>query len=477
MSVKGFLRIANLANNKVGQVAVLGELSERALSSSIEHNYHTAPGAFPGIEYATFHNRGHIDNPVPPPPLYGEVYHVLEIGFWMYQQALAGYFTENRQVFLQAISVTFPDKIGKIDCGKMISNGELWLPEWVSWQRLNNDGNGTVTLGLPVKVWLADASLRRQFPDYDIAILTPLARLDDFFLPKEDVKAKLAERGYAKMFSDLAELTAAAPYTVSVAQEYDWVDRIDRDYKLNTVWVVGVWGEAGKSPDVIREELVDYILKHSNHPRSDWEEILPELFISTEFIIVPNWDQYAIENQTVQAGLYSPQLKVSEGLALAKRGIPQYTLEHLTQYTRYMTHPYRSLGFVVCGGPRNIDRVMDFYEKFQDYLSLPSTHDDFDRISPRTQQWMLQFATGLLAAESLNDDSELPKGFARVRRNNILYLGFTYEKISYLIVTKTGIGENTGLVPDVTGDGTYARQNAAWVETLSADEFDQKLAE
>ena len=179
----------------------------------------------------------------------------------------------------------------------------------------------------------------------------------------------------------------------------------------------------------------------------------------------------------MQAGLYSPQLKVSEGIALANRGIPQYTLEHLNLYTRYMTHPYRSLGFVVCGGPRNIDKVMDFYEKFQDYLSLPSTHDDFDRISPRTQQWMLQFATGLLAAESLNDDSELPKGFARVRRNNILYLGFTYEKISYLIVTKTGIGENTGLVPDVTGDGTYARQNAAWVETLSAEEFDQKLAE
>ncbi len=204
----------------------------------------------------------------------------------------------------------------------MISNGELWLPEWVSWQRLNNDGNGGITLGLPVKVWLADASLRRQFPDYDIAILTPLARLDDFFLPKEDVKAKLAERGYAKMFSDLAELTAAAPYTVSVAQEYDWVDRIDRDYKLNTVWVVGVGGEAGKSPDVIREELVDYILKHSNHPRSDWEEILPELFISTEFIIVPNWEQYAIENQT-ELFAKKKSLEMAHGVMGFRTGTPK----------------------------------------------------------------------------------------------------------------------------------------------------------
>ena len=210
----------------------------------------------------------------------------------------------------------------------------------MSWNRIETI-NGQPGAGLSVKIWFADDSFRRQYSGYDILIVPAVETLDDLFGSRSAVQTLLTARSVTQLLK-LVETgaTAAAPntpYNVTVAQEYDWVDRADTSYTINSVWVVAIWGAAGNNPDVIRGELVDYILDRTTHSRTEWEEILPDLFISTEFLIVPNWDQYALPNKTLQAGIYSPSLKLSEGLALAKKGMPTYADAHLNSYLRYAT--------------------------------------------------------------------------------------------------------------------------------------------
>lgn len=472
MSINGFIRIESLQNNSNGVVAPLGELSTYALSSSIEKSAFTDPINSQGVELVTFRNRGRHTNPVAPPPSFVEAAEVLKIGHWCAQEALRGFTSDNEALFIQALLQQFGSKIANVKIGTMLTDGDIWLPDWLRWQPYTSDAKGTKTYGEPIRIWFSDDAFRRQYATFDMAVLTPCPNLDDLHGNKAAVKALLESRTATETTELLAALTAKVPCTIVRAPVYDWIDKTDREFKVPSDWYVVIWGPAGDNPDVIRDELVDYILDNSKFPREEWEKILPDLFISTEYTIVPNWDQYAIPNQTMRAGLYSPQMNPTKSLELMKRGAPTYEGEHIAKYSRTMSNAYKSLGFVVTGGKRNRDGIYDFYEKFADYIALPTTHVDFNRISTRTQKWMLLFADCLLIAESMTSDSEVPEGFARLTRNGIVYCAFSYEKIQYLVVTKEGLStENIKHITDAPDTGVWLRVAGGWIETMSADQF------
>ena len=446
----GFIQLGNFVDNTKDKVALFGEISEDARSYAIETSKYRNDSQ-DGVELISFRNRGLVSNPVADAHTQADANHVIEIAYWISQESLKGFITSDKTVFLSNLTAAYGSKITHIACGTILNASGVYMPEWVSWSRIEQV-NGSPVAGLPVKIWFSDDSFRRQYSGYDIMVVPPVETLDSLFGGRVEVKQLLTSRTLSQTLA-LVETKVTVP----------------------SAWTVAVWGAAGNNPDVIRGELVDYILARSEHSRTDWEAILPDLFISTEFLVVPNWDQYAIPNKTMDAGLYSPALKVGDGLSLAKKGMPTYADAHLTSYLRYATHPYRSLGFLVCGGNRNRDKVYDFYEKFKDYIALASTHVDFNRIDPVTQHWMLLFAEAIQHAEVITEYSDVPQGFSRLKRNGLIYVAFSYEKVQYLVLTKYGREAGAGIT-DVDGAGTWLREAGKWIETYSAATIDSKLA-
>jgi len=476
MNITGFIRVDSLVSNENAVVAPLGELSTYALSSSIEKSYFTDPTNAQGIELVTFRNRGLVTNTVAAAPTFAQASEVLKVANWIVQESLQGFTTDNGALFLQSLTAQFGSKITGIKIGDLVTDGQYYMPEWVRWQFYTTDSDGKQVIGDTIRIWFADDSFRRQYSQYDIAIIPPVTTLDDLHGGKAAVKALIESRDAAQLATQIAAITGKEPYTVMQAQVYDWIDKTDRDFKVSTAWYVVLWGPAGNNPDVIRDELVDYILANSSNTRAEWEKILPDLFISTEYIITPAWDQYSIPNQTLQAGLYSPLIKPKDALVLAKRGAPTYDGTHIETYARAASNAYRSLAFVAIGGIRNRDGIYDLAEKFSDYVALPTTHVDFNRVSPRTREWMLLFAAALKHAEEMTSDSEIPDGFARLTRNGIVYCAFSYEKIQYLVVTKQGLTlDNVELITEAPDTGAWLRVFGGWVETITADEFVAQL--
>lgn len=472
MAINGFIRVDSLVDNVNGEVAPLGELSTYALSASIEKSSFTDVLSCPGIELVTFRNRGLASNPVAPPPPYGEAAEVLKIAYWVVQEGLQGFNTDSAPLFLQNLNQRFGTVIDNATCGTMLTNGSNWLPDWLRYQPVTVDAQGNRIPGEPVRLWFSDSAFRRQYGQYDIAFILPVDNLDELHGNKAAVKQLIESRDAVALASKIAAATAKVPATVIQAQVYDWIDKTDRDFKVPTAWYAVIWGPAGDNPDIIRDELVDYILSNSQFPRSEWEKILPDLFISTEYIFTPNWDQYAIPNQTLEAGLYSPLMSPDKSLELAKRGAPTYEGEHIRQYARTASSSYRSLGFVVVGGKRNRDGIYDFYTKWPEYIALSTTHADFGRISPVTQDWIMKFNACLRHAETLVADSEIPEGYSRLTRNGVVYCAFSFEKIQYLVVTKEGLNpENLQRVTEAPDVGTWLRVEGGWIETIRADEF------
>lgn len=472
MSINGFIKIDGLVDNTNDVIHPIGELSNYSLSASIEKSNFSDQIKYPGIELITFRNRGEISNPVLPPPTFADASPILELAAWVWLQANTGYATDNEVLFLQTVTQQYGTKLANITIGNMVTDGAYWIPEWIRYQPKTTNADSTVSYGEPVRIWFADSSFRRQYSQYDIAIISPIDNLDDLHGNKNTIKNLIEARTAEELSAKIREKAGNVPYTLTNAQSYDWIDKTDTTFKVPTAWWVVIWGPAGNNPDLIRDEIVAYILANSKYSRAEWEKVLPDLFISTEYIFVPNWDQYSIENQTLQAGLYSPLFNPAEALTLMKRGAPTYDDDHIRAHARTASLAYRSLGFVVTGGIRNRDGIYDFYTKWKDYIAFATTHVDFNRLQPKTQEWVLKFYDCVLLAESMTTDSEVPEGFARIKRNGIIYAEFTFEKIQYLVVTKIGLSkENVELVTEAPETGTWIRVVGGWIETLSAEEF------
>ena len=81
---------------------------------------------------------------------------------------------------------------------------------------------------------------------------------------------------------------------------------------------------------------------------------------------------------------------------------------------------------------------------------------------------MLLFAAAIRHAETITEYSDVPQDFSRLKRNGLIYLAFSYDKVQYLVLTKFGRDAGTG-VTDVDAAGTWLREAGRWVETYSAD--------
>lgn len=459
-----FVKILALADNNDQTVAPLGELSDWAATYAIDKSYHSVPQDAPGMELVCFRNRGLRSNTPAPAPTAEEAKQILLVANWIYLNAKSGVITSDRALFLQNIRTQFQSTRMDFDCGDMVTNADVWMPQWVSWVPFTGTGD-TLVKGEHVKIWFHDESFRTGFGMYDLGFLLPAERLDDLHKSKAEVQALLSLNTPARFAEQLRDLVGRNPQTFVRPLEYEWIDKTDRNAKLPTTWWAVAWGLAADNPDLIREQLIDYILDKSVHPRSEWEKILPDLFVNTEFIIVPQWDRYSIPNKTTQAGLYSPT--ISQGMIddLIFKAAPLYPTAHVKQYGQATTHPYRSLAFAVCGGNRNRDEVYDFYSKFPNYISVPSSSVEISRTDDRTREWMTLFNEALILAERITEFSDVPSQYARLRRGGVVYLAFSYEKIQYLIATKQGI---TADDPKVGGDlppvGQWYRHKGAWVQ-------------
>lgn len=474
-NISGFIRIESLEDRSNDKVAKLGELSTYGLSASFDKSAYSQADRFPGVELVAFRNRGRLTNPVPDAPTWGEAEPVLVIAYWAWQEAFKGFTNNNGALFLQALTAAHGNKVYNPKIGEMVTDGNVWLPEWLSWQ-IPVTVEGEIVGGARMKIWFADDSFRRQYSQWDMALIGPVDDIDALHGNKAEVKELVAARDATQLADLIKKASRGVPYTIVQAQVYDWIDKTDREFKVPTSWHAVIWGPAGDNPDVIRDELVDWILDNSKFPREEWEKILPDLFISTEFIFVPNWDAYSQPQQTLQEGIYSPIIKPDFSLKLAKRGMPTYTDEHIRLHAETTANTFKSIGFVVCGGPRNRDGVYEFYKKFTQYAVIPTSHLDYNRIDPRTQKWMLAFNGCLKHAEAMTESSEVPEGYARIKRNNVIYCSFSYEKIQYLVVTKEGLSDpSSPSITDPVKPGTYLRINGGWISTYSAAEFDAKL--
>ena len=325
-------------------------------------------------------------------------------------------------------------KFSNLKVGRMVSNGTNWVPSYLTWKDTTAGAADNLH-----RIWLAIDPFLNQYTDFNHIVVPPLVPIDQFFAAPSVVKTLLDAITPIQMMDRAQEARGGIPETVIRTYEFEYIDPSNTDRKFKTYWTIVINGIAGDNPDSVKDTLVAYILANSSYPRSRWEQILPDIFKRTEFMMVPFYKQYAAQASVLKHGIYSPFIASStKHTNIIIANVPGYTATHICNNTIFFNFPYRSLAIGTIGSVENRDNKILISDHFPDYMCVGTTdgNGDFNRMSDNTQAWVLKLIEAILLSEAWYDGADLSKGYYRVDRNGVTFIAFTHLNVQYLVATK-----------------------------------------
>jgi hypothetical protein len=309
----------------------------------------------------------------------------------------------------------------------------LTLPEYITYVDASEASQ--------VTIWLADESFSNQYDEYEIEVIFPIVPLDDFFKDPLQVKVMLDKFSVVDKLAEVQLQRGEYPYTFLQAMRYDYQNPVNTSYKLPTYWIVVGYGQAGNNPDIIKQAIADKVLANSTHTRDQWITILPDLFLVTEWVITPFWMNFSVPDAELQAGMYSPTVDPRKALVTLKKTTKGagYTDAWTTAQYELSSMVYKSLAFGIVGNPQNRGGITQFSKQFPDYMLVTNDSADVNRMSPRTIGFAAKLAQLTKIAEDLTRYSNIPPGFSRVVRNNLVYVSAFYDNVNYVMLGKPSL--------------------------------------
>lgn len=425
----GFAHLGHLVDNTPDVVGPVGELSSYSMTFARDKRIYSNAEQ-PGLSLVSFLYDNGVQTLNLSPAHQGLM---LEICGWVYQQGRSGSFNENIQSFQSSLINAHSAKVELADSGSMVQFGNgQYCPEFISF---SPTGKSTE---IKWTIWFSDSAFRNQYPASIIYVVPPVKTLDDFFGSSTDVNALVVPPDIQKMNDTAETLKGDYPYTSLRTWMFNWVNPTNSADRISTFWLTIHYGDAGNNLDQAKEAIVKHILENSTRTREDWAKIFPDLFTSTEFIVIPHYDLISRASMSRQSAMYSPTVSHGKSMLDALEFIRGngYTQAHIKEVLEVTSTLYRSIAISVVGGPENRDGIKKFSARYPDYMNIPTTHVDFGYMEEETREFVLILNELVYVAEQATASSSLPRKFNRITRDDQVYISINFKGFLYLVVPK-----------------------------------------
>lgn len=426
ITLKGFVTISQYINNAPGETSPLGELSTWSMTYTKERGEYSNAN-IPGYKLHTFKSVDESNLKVSVPD--NQVEQILQIVQECINYATTHIRPYNPIDFSNTILGSFFGRISNLTYGEFVDNGSLALPEFITW--VSNEYNNNV-----IKIWLADESFKSQYDEYEINVVPPLTPLDNFFGFYNQAVSDVTARTFTDLTNDIQTLKGDHPETYMRLMGFDYVNQNNPSQRTATTWAVLIYGRAGDHIDIIRDEIVRFILANSSYARPEWSVIFPDIFKRTEFIILPRWDKLSIPNLQVSAALYSSLLDPVECVSFALQAFDFYPPAWIEDNITIMPFDFKALSLLVINGYDNVAENATIAGIFPDYIPVSSTSLDFNRMTVKTREWLLILEQLLITAETATEYNSIPDSVRRIDRNGIMFISAVYENVNYMVAAK-----------------------------------------
>ena len=436
--LQGFMQILPFVDNTLDRTAPVGELSDHARTYAKDKGLYTDLTAAPNVELTSFYSANEADTVAVYPDV---ATNALKIGQFIYNRARTGATTSDAEALRQNILAEFQGTVKTITLGEMVAHDTMYAPSWIAYEDVSHESHNNI------RIWFSDTAFRSQYSHYQIEVIAPITDVDDFFLDPLDVKALLEKYDVTAQIERTNDVRGEYPYTYLKIRDYKFQNKLNKATKYKTEWFAIVWGEAGNNQDAIKTAIQDYVLAHSKHTKEEWAEIMPELFLNTEYVIVPFWHKYAIPNKTLQAGIYAPTICPSADIDTVRKAVKGTGFDDtwIQANTEYAHNIYKSLAYASVGNSQNQNNIFRLSELYTDYIVVTNDSGDFNRMSVKTQTFYQQFSDMLKIAETMTDTSSVTRAYPRLIRDGVVYVSTNIENINFLVVTKYSINKLLGI--------------------------------
>lgn len=426
--IKGFVSIEELIDNTFNTTAPVGELSKLALTYKKEIATYNDTD-HPTLRLTSFTTEDQVTHDVVE-VTDAQTLQVFEIINHL-QAYAAGHIRPYDEIdVINSLSSTFGADANNFALGEFIDNGNIALPEWISWTNTSENDN-------KLRIWLSDTAFRAQYDEFEITIVPPFIDVDHLHTNYNSLVTEIGLLNTPELVERMDAAKQGHPETYFKILNFKLYNKDDDSLFVETEWGVLVYGKAGDNIDAIKDALEAYILNISGHLRSEWVVILPDIFKRTEFIIVPRWDQVSIPNLSVNSVLYSSMVDPNEAKTFAQDNINLYPDVWVGENLTILPFDYKALTMLIIDGTDNIAGKEHIDEIFPDYVPVSSTTLDFNRMEIFTRDWLLLLEEALIAAETIDSFSSVPEPLRKVEKLEVLYVGFLYDNVNYLVAAKT----------------------------------------
>lgn len=426
--VKGFVTVNDYVNNVPGRTSAICELSTWSRTYSKEKGEYLND-TLPGYRLTTFKTVDtQTGNETVVPVNLAK--HIMLMVYESITYAKAHIRPYDPNDFRNSIVTTFFQKISNLQFGNFVDNGQIALPEWVSWTSLEN-------ANAQVKIWLSDLAFQDQYDESQIVVIPPIETVDHFFNQYNVALTEIKSRTLQELSDTIQLAKTDNPETYVRLLEFDFYNILNVEQKNKCTWAVLIYGKVGDNIDSIKDALVDYIISHSTHTKAEWELRLPDIFKRTEFALLPRWDKISIENLTDLSSLYSSILSPTECIQFAKNSISFYQASYVETHVEVFPYDYKALSVVAVPGPTNVVGSQKLYEMFSDYIPVPSTSPDFNRMEIKTRDWALFIEKLLIIAETATEFTSVPYYAHKQYKDGKLYISGMFDNVNYLVAAKS----------------------------------------
>ena len=432
-TAKGFMAMFGLSNNALSKVGKFGELSTQSQTFTRDmRNY--SKTQYPDVTLFMFKCIDEMNLRIEPSATFSNT--LLALGEWIYQQHTSKLIPSNRNkaTFVKAIEDQF-SAIQSVLIGEILTGEpDMNMPDYIQFKLLDGTNQYQVTL------WFSDEAFNTQYPETEIFIIPPLARIDDLIDSKTNVNNKMLALPRSYIVKAVQEIRGNNPETDLNSYELLHHDPNDPNSVLKTDWTSVIYGRAGNDVEAIKEAIREYIEEHSDYDK--WDEIFPDLYSENEFMIIPFWGNLALQSDALKVGLYSSMINPTVATSIVKAFLPNTynktidSRDFVDTNLLVASSMYRAAMFGIVGNPNNLNDTYNFREKFPDYMALSTEDVDFVRMEANTQKFALTLADVLNEAYKYKPTDTMKPEYLRIIRKNNHYISFIVDGYSYSVLTK-----------------------------------------
>jgi hypothetical protein len=426
IKVKGFYSVPKLVNNSNVATATFGELSQYGASFSRDFKTYTR-----GTSQLNFFAFSVVN--VSTKTELGTEYSsfACEVGDWIYTLGATLASTSSKAVFIAAMADAFIGRAKNITCGELVSDINLRMPAWVSWETDSQATSHTY------KVWLTGANFESEYDDFEIFVVPPVDTIDKLFQPYPDLVLELAKNDMSVIHNRMSTIRNKFPETIVTTEMVELIDRTNTNNRVSVGWTTLIYGPAGNTTDNIKDAIAKYISDNSTNTESDWRLLMPDLFNTTCFYIVPRWEKYAIQPRLAMPGIFSPVVNAMENFNFVKGLTSSYVSTlHLTANLETTIHRYKDISLGIVGGEQNRLSLFKFTDYFPDYNAQESTNEDFNRQAQPTRDITTLLTLILKKIDEWEKDSSLPATVRVLVKYNQKFLVGKLNNVEFHVLMK-----------------------------------------